>query len=188
MYLCKRVRELFVIFLVIESSLCDVNEPRCYSWFDYEEKMLGKIVKTDSKMEEILESKLQAPVAFFARVSSAFTSSISQTLVFEDVFTDVGGGCNPGTGVFNAPVDSLYVFSITVMVQMSSSAATALFVLKKNDDAVMWLYVNENDIVTEAASGTGLLPLKVGDTVRVTSDPSGGHIYGSYTFFSGFKL
>ncbi|XP_052787744.1 complement C1q-like protein 4 isoform X2 [Mya arenaria] len=146
------------------------------------------ISEKDVNFGGVSESKLQAPVAIFARVSSAFISSIGQTLVFDDVFTDVGGGYNPGTGVFNAPVDGLYVFSITVMVQMSSSAAIALFVLKKNDDAVMWLYVNENYTVTEMASGTGLLSLKVGDTVRVTSDPSGRHIYGSYTFFSGFKL
>ncbi|XP_052788754.1 collagen alpha-1(X) chain-like [Mya arenaria] len=266
MYLCKRVRELFAVLLVIEYSLCDENEPRCYSRFDYDEKMLEKMVKTEIKMEEILaklevlekrqtnvetevdnsvkethglakkhddlkteldnskaavetfenmtksdidglrksiemkvqrldamftnstESKLQAPIAFFARVSSSFTSSRGQTIVFDSVVTDVGGGYNPETGVFTAPAEGLYVFSITVMVQMSSSGSSAYFSLKKNDIPVMWLYANDKDSVYETPSGTGLLFLQVGDTVRLTTQNSGRHIYGSYSFFSGFKM
>ncbi|WAR31576.1 HIP-like protein [Mya arenaria] len=266
MYLCKRVRELFVLLLVIEPSLCDVNEPRYYSRFDYDEKMLEKLVRTEIKMEEILgklevlekrqtnvetevdnsvkeihglakkhddlktelnnsnaavetfenmtksdigglektikmnvqrldaiftnitESKLTAPVAFFARPVTDFTSSSGQTLVFDSVITDVGGGYNPGTGVFTAPADGLYEISIAVMVKMSSSAKKAEFNLRKNDSIVMWFIVNANDIVYETTSGTGLLSLQVGDTVRVTCYTSGQYIHGSYTFFSGFKL
>ncbi|XP_052788685.1 uncharacterized protein LOC128223444 [Mya arenaria] len=59
MYYSKHIRELFVIVLVIESSLCDLHEPRCYSRFDYEEKMLEKMVRTEVKMEELL-GKLEA--------------------------------------------------------------------------------------------------------------------------------
>ncbi|WAR31583.1 HIP-like protein [Mya arenaria] len=287
MYFCKRVRELFVILLVIESSLCDVNEPRCYSRFDYDEKMMEKLVRTEIKMEELLgkledlekrhnniatevdnsvkeihdlgkkhgdlkteldnsvkeihdlgkkhddlkieldnskaavetfenmtksdidgleksiemndqrldamytnitESKLQASVAFFTRPLSHITTSSGQTLVFDFVTTDVGGGYSPGTGVFTAPADGLYVFSITVMVQMSSSGSSANFSLKKNDIPVMWLYANDKDSVYETPSGTGLLSLQVGDTVHVTCETSGRFIHGSFTFFSGFKL
>ncbi|WAR31577.1 C1QL4-like protein [Mya arenaria] len=266
MYLCKRVRELFAVILVIEYSLCDVNEPRCYSRFDYDEKMLEKMVKNEIKMEEILaklevlekrqttvetkvdnsvkethglakkhddlkteldnskaavktfenmtkadidglgksiemnvqrldsmltnitESKHQAPVSFFAKVSSAFTSSSRQTLVFDSVITDVGGGYKPETGVFTAPADGFYVFSFTVMVRLSPSESRADFYLKKNDNTEMWFIINENDTVYETTAGTGLLSLKVGDTVHVTLETSGRTIYGSYTFFSGFKL
>ncbi|XP_052788753.1 uncharacterized protein LOC128223515 [Mya arenaria] len=262
MYFCKRVRELFVIVLVIESSLCDVNEPRCYSRFDYDKKMMEKLVRTEIKMEELLgklevmekrhnsvetkvdnsvkeihdlgkrhnsveteldyskaavetfenmtksdiggleksiemtdqrldalftnntESKLQSPVAFFARLSTSFTSSAGQTLVFDSVTTDVGGGYNPGTGVFTAPADGLYVFSITVMVYMTTSATSAQFILKKNNNTVMWLYASETDSVYETASGTGILSLEVGDTVHVTNRESGRYIYSEYTFFS----
>ncbi|WAR31334.1 hypothetical protein MAR_033876 [Mya arenaria] len=43
------------------------------------------------------ESMHQAPVAFFAYLSYDFTTSFSQqTLVFDNVVTDMGGGLQPG--------------------------------------------------------------------------------------------
>ncbi|WAR31332.1 CAPR2-like protein [Mya arenaria] len=274
MYSGKYVRELFIIILVLESSLCDMHEPRCYSRFDYEEKMLEKMVRTEVKMEElhgklealetrqtnveiemdtstnkiqdqikkhdteiemsakgtqhleerykslqtelenttksyfnsrekslekfdqrldamsknISESMHPSPAAFFATLSSGFTTSSSaQSLVFNNVVTDVGGGYNPGTGVFTAPVDGLYVFSASVMVQMTTSATFAHIRIKKNDSHVAYLYVNDSDGNYETGMGTVTLSLQVGDTVKLTCNESGRYIH-SYSFISGFRL
>ncbi|WAR31327.1 C1QL4-like protein [Mya arenaria] len=260
MYSSKQIRELFII-LVIKSSLCEINEPRCYSRFDYEEKMLEKMVRTEVKMEELLgkleelekglmnvktevdtstkkiqdqekkhdteiemtkkgiqaleekyyilqtdlekfenstKSSLDAlsrnitanmhhsPVAFFATLSSDLGTSFSpKTIVYNNVVTDVGGGYNPGTGVFIAPVDGLYVFSTSVMMILSTSTTYANVRIKKNDSHIVTLVVEDRDGQFETVTGTVILSLQVGDTVMVTS---GRYIYGGYTFLSGFKL
>ncbi|XP_052788681.1 uncharacterized protein LOC128223440 [Mya arenaria] len=279
MYSKKYVREFFVIVLMIESTVCDINEPRCYSRFDYEEKMLEKMVRTEIKNQELLtklevlekrlthvetevdntvkeiqglekkhetekeetakevqdlekaydslqtelekfenttksdfdrqekslevhdqrldamfrnitESMHQSPVAFFATLSTSFTTStFSQTLVFEKVVTDVGGGYNPGTGVFTAPVDGLYVFSTSVMVDLSTSTTDAKIRINKNGSKVVYLYFNDSDGNFETVSGTVILSMQVGDTVNVDCDNSERSILGAqYTFFSGFRL
>ncbi|WAR31321.1 C1QL4-like protein [Mya arenaria] len=278
MYSVKYIREFFVMVLMIESTVCDMNEPRCYSRFDYEEKMLEKMVRAEIKNEELL-GKLEAlekrltnvetevntskmeiqgqekkhdtdieksvnafqdlekaynclqiefekfenrtklnfdgheksleehdqrldvmvknmtdslhhpPVAFFATMSSVIASSSSrQTIVFNNVVTDVGGGYNSGTGVFIVPVDGLYVFSTTVMVDLSTSTTHAIFNIKKNGNDVVSLIVQDRDDNYETVSGTVILSLQVGDTVKVTCNDSGRNIYDRYTFVSGFKL
>ncbi|WAR31323.1 C1QL4-like protein [Mya arenaria] len=319
MYFSKHIRELIVIVLVIESSLCDMNEPRCYSRFDYEEKMLEKMVRTEIKMEELLgkldalgkrqmhvetevdssvedihalekrlthaetevdtsvkdsqvlkkrltqleteldnstkeihglekkhdiekeksvkaihdleerynslqtdlkknenttksyfdvrekslevfdqrldaisknitEGMHQSPVAFFAILSTDLrTTSSFQTLVFTKVVTDVGGGYNPGTGVFTTPVDGLYVFSTSVMVNLSTSTTFAHIRIDKNGGKVAYLYANDSDGDFETVSGTIILSLKVGDNVKMLCDQSGRTIH-EFSIFSGFRL
>ncbi|XP_052789929.1 complement C1q-like protein 4 isoform X2 [Mya arenaria] len=223
-----------------------MNEPRCYSRFDYEEKMLEKMVRSEIKNEELLaklevlekrltnvetevdnsvmeikelekkhdteqeeqkksldvydqrldaisrnitESVHQPPVAFFATLSSGFTTSTSsQTIVFNNFVTDIGGGYNPGTGVFTAPVDGLYVFSTSFMVDLSTSKTSANFRIKKNGNIITYLIVNDSDGDYETVSGTVILSLQVGDNVMVTCNDIGRSIIGLYTFLSGFKL
>ncbi|XP_052789272.1 uncharacterized protein LOC128223871 [Mya arenaria] len=277
MYSGQYVQKLFIIVLVIESTFCDTNEPRCYSRFDYEEKMLEKMVKTEIKNGELLvklealerrlanveskvdnsvkeveglemkhdsekeetvkwvqdlkkahdslqseledfenttksyldeqgrslevydqrldamfrnmtESKHHSPVAFFATLPSSFTTSASsQTIVFNSLVTDVGGGYNSGTGVFTAPVDGLYVLSASVMVDLSTSTTSAHISINKNGSHVVYLYVNDSDGNYETGVGTVILSLQVGDTVKLTCNESGRIIYYN-SIFSGFKL
>ncbi|WAR31322.1 CAPR2-like protein [Mya arenaria] len=277
MYSGKYVREVFVIVLVIKSSLCNMNEPRCYSRFDHEEKMLEKMVRTEIKIEELLgkleaqekrlsnvetevdtstkqiqgqekkddteidmsvrgiqdlekrynslrtelrefvnttksnfdglekslevhdqrldsmfgnitESKHYSPVAFFATLISDFTTSTSsQTIVFNNVVTDVGGGYIPGTGVFTAPVNGLYVFSASVTVHLSTSKTSAYIKIRKNGSYIVFLYVSDGDGNYETGVGTVILSLQIGDTVELTCNNSGQRI-DSFSFFSGFRL
>ncbi|WAR31324.1 CAPR2-like protein [Mya arenaria] len=277
MYSGKYVREFFAMVLMIESTVCDMNEPRCYSRFDYEEKMLEKMVRAEIKNEELLgklevlenrltnvetgvdnsvekihilekkhdtekeqrkkgvhdlekaneslhtllekfenttksyfdrqkkslevyeqrldaisrnftESVHQSPVAFFATLSSGFTTSTSsQTIVFNNFVTDVGGGYNPGTGVFTAPVDGLYVFSASVMVALSTSTIYAHISMDKNGSQVVYLYVTDSDGSYETGVGTVILSLQVGDTVKLACTQSGRVIH-DYSFISGFRL
>ncbi|WAR31326.1 C1QL4-like protein, partial [Mya arenaria] len=122
----------------------------------------------------ISESVHQSPVAFFATLSSSFTTSPSdQTLVFNNVVTDVSAGYNPGTGAFTAPVDGLYVFSASVMVNLSTSATSAHIRIKKNGSQVVYFIVNDSDGDYETVSSTAILSLQVGDTVMMTCNESG---------------
>lgn len=40
---------------VFKTTLCSENEPKCYSRYDYEEKLMEKTVKNDFQMNQILE-------------------------------------------------------------------------------------------------------------------------------------
>lgn len=40
-----------------------------------------------------------------------------QTIVFDDVLTNIGGGYNPETGIFKVPYTGRYLFSLTVRAQ-----------------------------------------------------------------------
>ncbi|WAR31312.1 C1QT3-like protein [Mya arenaria] len=119
------------------------------------------------------KSKHLPPVALIATLSSSFTTSTtSQTIVFNNVVTDVGGSYDPGTGVFAAPVEGLYVFSASVMVDLSTSANNAYIRISKNDSNIVTLYVNDIDGNFETGVRTVILSLQVGDTVKMTCDSS----------------
>lgn len=44
-----------VLFVLFRTSSCSEGEPRCYSRFDYEEKLMEKTVKNDIQMKEVMD-------------------------------------------------------------------------------------------------------------------------------------
>ncbi|WAR31311.1 C1QT3-like protein [Mya arenaria] len=155
------------------------------SYFNRHEKSLELLdQRLDSMSRNCTESMHPSSVAFFATLSSGFTTSSSgQTLVFYNVIKNVGGGYNPGTGEFTAPVDGLYVFSASVMVDLSKSRTAAHISIYKNDSFVVYLYVIDSDGKYETGAGTVILSLQVGDTVKVKCIYS-GRIIRRYSLIS----
>ena len=115
-----------------------------------------------------------------------------QTIVFDQVDTNLGGGYSNTTGVFTAPVAGTYVFSLTFyMYYPSSSYASAgqLSIMQNNvQSLIVWLQLDSN-ANQGTASGTTVLSLNKGDHVYVKAVYAdmliGG---GNYSYFSGFLL
>ncbi|WAR11234.1 hypothetical protein MAR_036310 [Mya arenaria] len=145
------------ILIVLLSNKAIADEPKCYSRFDYDEKMIEKMIRAEIKLEEFakrmdlndatvgdiktdVRNKIQTAkedvsmdlndfiqkyvanstgqlekIAFYASLSDDISkTTASAPLVFNNVITNIGGGYEPSTGLFTAPTNGLFVFSLTV--------------------------------------------------------------------------
>jgi len=131
-------------------------------------------------------------IAFHASLSSDIRKTTQgQTIVFDQVDTNLRGGYSGTTGVFTAPMAGTYVFSLTFVMYYTSSYATygELQVMKNNSMEIkVSNYVN-NFSDLGSASGTTVLVLSTGDRVYVRDDRGNMYLEGErLTYFSGFLL
>ena len=129
--------------------------------------------------------KKTEPVAFSAYRTTSKSLSGKETLKFDKVWTNVGNGYQPSTGIFNAPRAGLYHITAVVM----SESGKELF---------MQLYHNKapksGSWVTGDGRKTGtfdvVFRLQQGDEVYIASGSS-GKIYSNantYLTFSGYSI
>ena len=131
-------------------------------------------------------------IAFHASLSSNIPGTTSgQTIVFNQVDTNLGGGYNGTTGVFTARVAGAYVFSLTFYMNYHSSYVRAgvLSIMNNNVQSIRVLVELDSNANEGTASGTTVLPLNKGDQVRVQVGTDNMYINGNkLSFFSGFLL
>lgn len=108
-----------------------------------------------------------------------------QTLVFDNVKTNVGNGYNKQNGVFTAPVPGLYSFSTTV--RFNQQIRDVYFVMLKNADSVCNVYKGNEDTM---ATCTAVVNLEEGDHVYIenTNVPASAPMGHGYSSFSGFLI
>ncbi|XP_040899611.1 complement C1q tumor necrosis factor-related protein 3-like [Toxotes jaculatrix] len=158
-----------------------------------------RLTSTESKLQE-LRGELQtlrtnaesSKVAF----SAALTDSgllgpfnTDTTIVYSNVFTNIGQAYNPITGVFTAPVKGVYYFRFTGMDYRSNvHMGVALY---KNSERIMLTYeINVNNGYFEHMSNGATLELEKGDVVSLRL-PANKGLYDnneSHNTFSGFLL
>jgi len=131
-------------------------------------------------------------IAFHASLSSVIRGTTNgQTIVFDQVDTNLGGGYNGTTGVFTAPVAGAYVFSLTFYMWYSSSYASAgqLSIMQNNVQSIRVLVELDSNADDGTASGTTVLSLNKGDQVHVQASSANMFIRGNkFSFLSGFLL
>ena len=135
----------------------------------------------------------QTPVAFTAFLSKDVTGlGQGQSIVFDNVITNVGGGYHKSHGNFIAPTDGVYVFTLTAMVK--SGQVQYLNIVKEGVNVVE-MYVSSPSIHRQYHSATGVIVLALsrGDEVWVRTPNASWHGTGSlhggfYTSFSGWLL
>ncbi|KAL8570854.1 hypothetical protein ACOMHN_023527 [Nucella lapillus] len=124
--------------------------------------------KKDASAIIALESRLnkaRVTVAFQARLWQPVKASRPQTIVCNNVLTNVGGAYNNQTGVFTAPVSGTYCFLATATPASDGEANTeAALVIVKGED---------NIVGSLEAWGRGrgtthcVVPVQAGKTVRL---------------------
>lgn len=132
-------------------------------------------------------------IAFFAKISNNVEHlGQNQIIIFDDLFTDVDntyslGSYNNSSGVFTAPINGIYVFSVTMHSLNHDSTHHAIY---RNNEQITTIYLHGGELTTsDSTSQTVVLLLKRGDTVSVHHIESDHGAYGSgHSLFSGFLL
>uniref|UniRef100_A0A3B3ZL85 C1q domain-containing protein n=1 Tax=Periophthalmus magnuspinnatus TaxID=409849 RepID=A0A3B3ZL85_9GOBI len=105
-----------------------------------------------------------------------------KTLVFKRVFSNIGNGYNPNTGMFTAPVGGAYFFTFNTFGYNSHTAGAIL--IKNND--IQGVSADGAD----SSSNSVLLSLAPGDTLHLQLWDN-GQVFdnaNAHTTFTGFLL
>ena len=110
----------------------------------------------------------------------------NDAIKFNDVSINVGNGYNPGTGKFTAPVDGIYLISVSYLQQDGYTSHVRLI-----KDGAMYTELHSNNKGYDQLSKTVLIQLKKDENIWVRLEKSSAYaIYGSsrYTTFSGYLI
>lgn len=110
------------------------------------------------------------PVAFTATISDHYIEHAGdhQVIVFDNVVTNVGNAYNSHVGIFVAPVNGIYVFSVTLFSPASVSFHANIV---KNGQILTWLYLSGFEIKRyayrkERCNNYLMLTLPIPDTIN----------------------
>ncbi|XP_062575102.1 uncharacterized protein LOC134237035 [Saccostrea cucullata] len=128
-------------------------------------------------------------VAFTAGITSSDSSWSGSTLVFPKIIFNTGGGYNPTTGMFTAPVEGHYVFFVSV--QSHDTKEIRVDIVLNGESQVRTLaYDYADKDYYETGVNLVVLMLNQGDKVWVKRSQGTGYYSSSVpvTTFSGFLL
>ncbi|XP_062601928.1 uncharacterized protein LOC134263568 [Saccostrea cucullata] len=128
-------------------------------------------------------------VAFTAGITSSDSSWSGSTLVFPKIIFNRGGGYNPTTGMFTAPVDGHYVFFVSV--QSYNTKDIRVDIVLNGESKVRTMADDDYDKdYYETGVNLVVLMLNQGDKVWVKRYTGVGYYSNSVpiTTFSGFLL
>uniref|UniRef100_A0A672M7C8 C1q domain-containing protein n=1 Tax=Sinocyclocheilus grahami TaxID=75366 RepID=A0A672M7C8_SINGR len=115
-----------------------------------------------------------------------FTTEI--TLIYRNVFTNIGNAYNPTTGIFTAPLKGAYMFNFSVYGHWNPSTPSTVSIVK-NEQRVVVAHGHQDQYAVNSSKGVVLI-LEVGDVVYVRLW-SGRKIYDNehnHITFSGYLL
>ncbi|KAH3809653.1 hypothetical protein DPMN_138028 [Dreissena polymorpha] len=108
----KWMVQLVIVFFLF--GILKASEPMCLSRFDYDEKIMLKILKLEDALEKFEKNKTDnAAIAFTAHI---FEGS---PVLFSNVITNIGNLYNQNTGTFTSTVPVLYYFTFHLVKKQS---------------------------------------------------------------------
>ena len=138
---------------------------------------------------------------FSASTQVVFMSQLSKDLVnpakghiviFDNVITNVGNAYSRITGVFRAPVDGNYMFSLIGTAPPSPGGHAIHLLMKRNLNTIGYLFLDTNLDYYLRRTENSVVSLTKGDEVYVQVDYIvGNHILNGCCFnshFSGFLI
>jgi hypothetical protein len=133
--------------------------------------------------------------AFDAKLTSSFSTSTGDTLLNSNAFTesyDYGSNFNASTGVFTAPIDGIYLFTVKIWTSANDASTDFNVGFAINSSPVgLTAYITSTiDIgTTFGATETGHFSLSASDTVCLyLYSNDGSWMVANSTRFSGFLV
>lgn len=126
-------------------------------------------------------------VSFTAVRSANVNIYPKQTLIFDEVLSNVGDVYNPTFGHFTAPVDGVYLISVSIAVQHQKLAD--VYLMNNTTEVYRFLAGDATSNWYEVGSATLNLELAKGDVLYIQGRRSPDYILGTkMTSFSGVLL
>ncbi|XDV10953.1 hypothetical protein PO909_000045 [Leuciscus waleckii] len=152
---------------------------------------LGEV--TSSQVEELRKENRDREIAFSASLLQSGSGSIGPsttdiTLVYRNVFTNIGNAYNPVTGIFTAPLKGVYVFKFSVYAHGNKPNLASAHIIK-NEQYVVMAHAQQSQGTLNSSKGVVLI-LEVGDVVFVRLWPSSRieDNENNHNTFSGYML
>lgn len=115
-----------------------------------------------------------------------------QIVIFDDVITNVGHAYSGNTGVFRAPANGDYMFTMIATARPSPGDHALHLIMKKNGNTIGYLFLDSNHDYYLKRTENAVVSLTKGDEVYVqVNDVSGTHSLQGCCFhshFSGFLI
>ena len=129
-------------------------------------------------------------VAFSAVPSVTRNYDDGDTLLFDTVYTNVGGAYNNVTGVFSCPSSGVYAFHVTVYSAVDASMNAAI--THSRLGSLVNVYVSNVDATVTGNQSSNLVVIDcaAGDTVHVQAASDGDNLFVGFPFpsFSGYSV
>lgn len=125
--------------------------------------------------------------AFTARLKENTAFRSLDTIIFDDVLTNIGGGYNPETGTFKTPYSGRYLFSLTICAQNQKQVWAEIVA---DSHVIGQLAAGDQDIDRASASVSVVAFLEAGKEVHVRETKMWtGYFQGEgFTAFTGLLL
>uniref|UniRef100_A0A674BKD3 C1q domain-containing protein n=1 Tax=Salmo trutta TaxID=8032 RepID=A0A674BKD3_SALTR len=124
----------------------------------------SRLTASESLVEE-LKVQLKSKVEELSKMNEGHTGPFNTgiTLVYRNIYSNIGNAYNPTTGIFTAPVRGLYLFRFYIYGWGESSVATSA-VLHKNGHHIAIAHADHSSGGINSSNGVSLL-LEVGDVI-----------------------
>lgn len=132
--------------------------------------------------------KLSATVGFYATTTQTINNSSPSVATFTEV-ADYGGDFNHTTGVFVAPVDGFYHFSVGYYIDNIAADSRIMARLFKNGSQVGFSFGVSRAATHDPSANISVeIPLAAGDQVNTTAFAESSIALASGSSFSGYLI
>lgn len=146
----------------------------------------------NAKLIESLKGKISSPnIAFSAKNAKDKSPSAGRTIIFTEALLNLGNAYRTDTGIFTAPNDGSYIFTVQICYDAAKLIDFGIVVNGENKHMARY---RDNWSRVNCQSSTTTVELKSGDTVWVkVINQSGGTILyddstGYWNTFSGILV
>ncbi|KAK2914413.1 hypothetical protein Q8A67_002812 [Cirrhinus molitorella] len=175
--------------LGVSEEKLQATETRLNALENKMQEVLSRLANSEAEIEKIKMENIDTPnVSFSASLGSGFSGPFNtdKTLIYKNVFINVGDAYNKTTGIFTAPVKGVYYFSFFYHCQADQPTMLALY---RNGKQVAMTQHHKSSCYTENGGNGLTLQLEKREQVyMVLGKNTRVWDASNVTVFSGFLI